>query len=281
MEDNRTKLYDATYTDKKGEKHSLHVRVNPRLVALFLSLTLVASTSACKIVNSKGENAPKKVHEITFEEEDIKAIEEIIKNYPEMLSHKELITHAVLSGENLSVIAEMYGTTVKDIQELNKDILSSDGILQIGTNLKVEKSENLAPEDALINVLESYIYDYFLGCSHISKTVNNNEINDKQISVYKNAIYGEGKDQEIDSHSIYGHAIRAYATYHDEEIEPTKERKETYINALQGIVKEIEQKINMGGNARVVIPYSEYENYCYNKSTEHQVSYTPYGNRIS
>ena len=281
MADNRTILYEGTHTNKKGEKHGFSVRVNPRLAALFLSLTIVTSTSACTIVNVNAKNAPKKNIETIDENEDINTIEDIIHNHPNMLSNKENIEHTVQYGESLSVIAEKYGTTVSRIEEQNKDILNDNGILQVGTVLKIEKNVKLSDLDQNINMLESYIFDYVIGSSHIAKMINKKDGPKNELDYYEKAIYGGDKNsQELDKQSIYGHAIRAYATFHDEEVEQTKDRKEIYLQALKGIAQEIQEKLNLSGSIQTVIPYSEYETYCKNKSTKYETSYTPYGNVI-
>lgn len=282
MKDYKTRVYDAEYTNKNGTTNTLHLKVNTRLLACtaFLGFSLVATGISGVLKNSKPE-VSKSNSVIDFESEDIKVIDRIINSNPNMISYKETISYTVSYGDSLSEIAEKFGTTVNRIQDLNKTILSQSRSLQPGTVLNVEKYVSLSDLDREINILKSYVFDYILGESVVSKIASGHEGTEKQSAYYKSVIYGNEADGKVDVGSIYGKAISAYSAFYDDGREITEERKVKFLKELQDIQDEIEKKINFDGNARMVIPYAEYETYCLNRSTKYIRSYTPYGDRLS
>lgn len=280
MDENKTKIYDAIYTDKNGSKHNFRVRVNTRLVSLFLAFSFVAGATACSIKGHSDKDTKGTTIEIDYQDEDLAVINEIIKNHPEMLVSKEIVRHTVNYGDTLSEIAEKYGTTVSEIESMNKSTLGNNHILQTGVELKVTKVEKLSEIDSEINILESYVFDYFLGKSEVAKIARGEvECEPERTTHYKTVMFGNKEASETDPSSIYGQSIRAQQAYHSGDV-ITEEKKEIYLNALKDIVELIDRKINLSGNVRAVIPYEEYKTYCQNGNTEYKVEYTPYGNRI-
>ena len=281
MNENKTRIYDATYTDKNGSKHNLRVRINTRMVSLFLAFSFVAGATACSIKGHSDKDTKGTMIEIDYQNEDLAAIDEIIKNHPEMLVSKEIVKHTVNYGDTLSEIAEKYGTTVSEIESMNKNVLGSNHILQTGVELKVTKVEKLSELDSEINILESYVFDYFLGKSEVVKIARGEvECEPERALHYKTVMFGDKDASLVDQSSIYGKSIIAQRAYHKEGVEITPERKEIYLNALKDIVELIDRKINLSGNVRAVIPYEEYKTYCQNGNTQYKVEYTPYGDRI-
>ena len=282
MGENKTIVYEATYKDKKNKGHKSTVRVNPRLTKeIFLSCSLVVITTACTIMGYSNNAEPKSVIEIDYENKDLDIINEIIKNHPEMLVSKEIVDYTVRAGDTLSEIAEKHGTTVSDIESMNKSALSKSKTLQIGTELRVTQVLRLPEIDREINILESYIFDYFLGGSEVAKIARGEvECEEAQILHYKTIVYGTKDAGEVDVSSIYGLAISAQKAYHKDGAQITQEKKDLYLSDLRSIIELIERKINLSGNARAVVPYEEYKEYCQNGNTNYKVEYTPYGDRI-
>lgn len=281
MMENRTRTFEAMYTHKDGKQDKLKVRINPRLVSLFLALTLTASTTACSFSSKKTDKTSQEKNIESSYEYDLEAIKKIIEEHPEMLSIKESTTHVVKVGETISDIAEMYGTTVDEVKHLNKEKLNGKTTIYPDEELRVKFDVKLSEEDRNINILEAYIYDYVFRESQLAKIIEDN--NEKQGSqLYRSLLYGYPQDANtIDPNSINGQAIRAYTAFHDEEIKQTEESKTKYINILKNIVLEISEKTK---DMVSLVSYDEFEVYCLNRSTEYkeviEKTYTPYGDMI-
>lgn len=277
--DNKTRIFSAVYRDKTGKEHHLIVRLNPRLfISLFLAFNLVVAASSCRVLNKKIENASSRNKEVNdFQDEDLKAIEEIIRNHPEMLYHIETVYHTTVNGDTLWDIAEKYNADaddinaiVKRIKEKNKDVLGPNGILPVGATLKVESSVPLDGPDKKIRMLESYISDYVLKNSKIAK-IANGDSNDPIKNSFSTLLYGD-KTDEYEHPGIKFLYENGYSKYHVYDnvagYQPTDEAKQNYIVLLEFIIDEIQNGVNNLGNPEAVIPYSKFEMYCLNRSTK-------------
>lgn len=282
MENNRTRTFKASYTHKDGNTYSLKVRINPRLVSLFLALTLVSSTTACSFAKKDKSEDAKKALEQTSRDKDLETIKEIIETNKDMTELHERIIHEVEAEQTLSDIALMYGTTVDELMKLNKGKLGPKGGVFMGSNLTVDAKIKLSDEDAKINILEAY-FDYVLNKSTTSGISHDESVSEEQRKLYSSLLYGFKKDNNtLDPNSIEGHYKRAYMAYHSDDYDKPIKTKSDYINTLLNITVEVEETLK---DIAPIVSYTEFEMYCLNKSIDYsepiERTYTPYGDMIN
>lgn len=263
---NRSKVYDAIYTDKNGGTHNMHLRVNPHLKNMVLAINLIRSNKSAVIShNSQDKNIKKVDNDKTNE---LAIIEKLIKEKTEMLYTREAIIHRVSPSESINTLAGRYGVTVNSIIELNKDKITPDGKITPNSELLIEKLSLLSELDREINILETYIFDYVLRESSFAKILNDKENYEDIKPLYNTLIYGNASGHSYNPQSIYGLSLKAYQTFHESVKTESDDLKEKYKSILMNIVKDIEDKINYADSINKVIPFDEFRNYCLNGSAK-------------
>lgn len=267
MSVDRTRTFEATYTSSDSAKHQLKVRVFKRLAAFGLSLYLIKSAhpfvlktdAADAPVNPKGAREEK--------DPNIELIEGIIKNNPNLLSVPEIELYTVIMGDTVEKIAKAFKTSVKRICELNG--LKKDQDLYGGQILRVESNNPKIGLDKEVSLLESYFYDYLFQ-SEVASIAKSTK---KEGALFKSMLYGNPKSEaEIDSSSIFGKYVTNYIDFHGKEDTDDKTKKK-YIDELMNLESEAVQKLNLNGQTDLVVPYSIYNAYITNGTTNLDVAH--------
>lgn len=288
MQDTRTRTFVTTPTYRSGKRDNLKIRLYPRMF-LSMGLAMVIATEGLvgyKIVNADKKDAKgadkgiESQSNMRYEERDIEAIQKIIDEHgDDMLYTKERISYEIKTDDDiLSNIALKYGTTVNELKKINKGKLTPKGGTYIGSTILVDVKKPLSEEDAKINMLEAYIFDYALKESSFAHIASGEGEFKEQNKLYYYTLYGNVEDENtLDNDSIMGIAVRANAKYN--EGEKSAEVKSKYIQILESICDTMNVEINNIGGW--LLPYNEVETYFKNGTTKDiQREYTPYGDII-
>ena len=251
--DNRMRIFEVV--DPKTKKVKAKVRLNPRIVSFALAITLASGVGigAAKIQDKAREKDQEIVNE--YESEDKRLINSIIGKYPNILVNKEIIDHVVGADDTLLRIAERYGTTVERIKEINNR--NTDTIYYKET-LKVEHVTPKEELDKNIALLETYINSYIFKSEYAKIARGEVESDNNKQSTFFESLYGKSTRTDIDPNSIFGMTANAYTIFN--ESDKGVEAKTAYVNALNSIYGEIENRVNLNGYAKYVLSLDEYEN---------------------
>ena len=257
--DNRMRTFEILDPNTKQSKG--RARVNPRLVSFGLAITFI-TTAAVGTIHTVSSNDTKKPDVIdTKTNEDLELINKIIKSHKDMLVDKEKINYEVEWEDSLYSLASKFNTTIDRIKELN----NRDGnTIYYKENLIIEKVTPKNELDQSIALLETYINDYVFNSQYARIARGEVETSMEQRSLFYYNLYGSTNAPDVDPQSIFGMNMDAYAKYH--ESAQNEEDKTNYINKLNGICVEIQDKINIGIN--YIMPFAEYETLVKNNNTK-------------
>ena len=270
MKEDRTRIFKATYTSKDNKVYHLNVRVFKRLASFGLAIALVKGglTITGNLLTSGVDDINEQIEEVE-KSEDLLLIETIIKENPNILKDPKNVIYLVKEDDTLDSIAEVCGTTVDKLRELNK-LFEVDNVIS-GTSIVVEMFEDKEPKDRLISSLESYFYDYVFN-SPVAKEAKSSQFSLKrQVNYYKSVIYGHPKSEaDVDPDSLFGMYVNSYLNFHKEESEKSDTDKDKYIAFLTELAQKTVTDLNFDGMASTIIPFEQYDIYLQNKTTDFQ-----------
>lgn len=260
-----TKSYEGRYTDSKGKKSNLKIKIFSGFGALVMFITLVKGTG--EVIHIITNNAKPQTEDANpAQNSDLALIDKILAENPDRLKIVTPGVHKIEVGNSLGYIAQEHGITIKDILEMNPELESSKTIIQIGQELKIKTVTRLEGVDEKIKIYESYFYDYVLHSEVADIANKSGEDRVPQSDLFRSLLYGESQDGVIDQNSFQGRYISAYTSFHDREDkgEITDAEKEAYLDTLEGINEDLAANNVILG----LIPFEQYEIYCKNGNTK-------------
>lgn len=287
---NRTRIFEGEFNG-----HRVRVKVNPRLVSIVLTVTLV-TTAAAGVIKSNNSLAvdPAKTS-ITMQDETItvdkEAIENIIRDNPNLLYIETPGIHEVHFGESLSTIAEDYGITIDRLKALN-EIDDSKYILQAEVNghpneLRIVNRESLVGSKvAEVLMLQSYLEDYVLHGSVAAQIAHDTtgEYPEEQINFYNSLLFkNDGyslQDQYLTQYflRIYDETISGREAQRNRILSLSDEQLDKYINILESLVETLS---SLKAGCPSLVDYNQYKIYYLNGNTKSdtlvQKNHTIYG----
>lgn len=269
MAQNRTKTYSGEYTSRDNKKHKVTVRVFKRLLPFALAIALVRGAYSFTVNIKSNIDENKNIDADDEVLDETKAlIEKIIAENPNLLKEIEQSTYVIKAGDTLSGIAEECGNTLNRICSLNK--IEKTKIIYPGEEIKIETIKEKTGDDREIACLESYLHDYVLNSPLAVIARNPSSELDNASRLYRSMIYGEPKNEaDVDPDSIFGMFVSSYLKFH-ENPEQTPEAKRQYVNVLMNLADEVVEKLNFGGAANNIVPYSTYSIYMQNGTTKYE-----------
>lgn len=264
--DNRMMTYEII--DPITKKVRGRTRINPRLSSFALAITFVTVPTSGSISASPNGRLNSQASIEIQKSKDLELIDTIIKKYPNMLVDKEIITHEVVGGDSLTKLAKDYGTTINRIKELNN---RKDNNIYYKEKLTIEKVTPKSDVDKTIALLETYINDYVFSSEYARASRGEiKSFKEQQDLFYKN-LYGQSNGPDIDLTSVFGMNINVNAIYNASD--KSEEAKINYINGLNAVYALIQEKVNLDGSVKYIIPFEEYSTYV-KKGSINSLDYT-------